>query len=281
MDKAFRNKQNTSSKAAAEPSSSKESSGTASLAPPALSFGNAPAQRVSKGGSDADKPARIHIHADIETEKMNLDALKNAQVGHAWVSLEWKKPHDVPTKIWNEHPDHAKWLSSRAGKGKFADPFGFWPYMFSEFQEESLSTGEEGEGEWQGADDRVSYKKNPFKSYVKGQMVHPDNLHESSVRATQSFDVTEKQAIAAMNYAESKRNARYSVYWYNCTTFAAGAIKAAGKTPPGNSTAGIAIPNTLYNSIAANQKKKIGDTVVKDKDGNIAEEQGRNIKKNR
>lgn len=250
---------------------SQEKGNAASLKPPALSFAQPPVQRNKKGG-ETEKPARIHIHADIEAESMGISELRQGAVGHAWVSLEWKDPAAIPAKVATEHPDHAHYLQARSAKGMFADPFGFWPYMFSEY-DEALD-------QWGGADDRVGYSSNPFKSYVKGQMVHPDTLHESKVRATQSFDITESQAIAAMNYAESKKAAQYSVFYYNCTTFAEEAVKAAGKSPPKASKMGIAYPNKLYDSIVANQKSKTGHTTVWDKDRNMTEVEGTETKKN-
>jgi hypothetical protein len=50
----------------------------------------------------------------------------------------------------------------------------------------------------------------------------------------------------------------------NCTTFAANAVKSAGKSVPSSSIATIAYPNRLYASIKKNQKNKKGHTVMYD-----------------
>ncbi|HEY79311.1 MAG TPA: DUF4157 domain-containing protein [Dehalococcoidia bacterium] len=204
----------------------------------------APPAAAGGGG----KPARLHIHADIEAESMGIRELKNGEVGHAWVSLEWKDPAAVPPDI---HPDHEGFL---ARGGMFADPMGFWPKIWDTY--DALND------EWAGLpeDQRVGYSTNIFKSYVEGQMLHPDNLH--TPRATQSWDITRGEADNVIDYAESKRNAKYSVYFYNCTTFAGEAVKAAGKKPPSMSTLGICYPNKLYEGIKKNQSKFIGTTEV-------------------
>lgn len=71
-----------------------------------------------------------------------------------------------------------------------------------------------------------------------------------------------------IRYAESKRGAKYSVFFFNCTHFGVGAVKAAGKSAPSATMAGIAMPNALYEGIMARQKKGEGDTMTKDFEGN-------------
>ena len=245
------------------------------MAPPAFALGGGETvQRAedNKAGTE-DKVAKIHIHADIDAESMGIGELLNGAVGHAWVSLEWNDPTKVPDSVKTAYPDHAGYLQGRAAKGMFADPMGFWPYMFSSY-DAALD-------EWSSAPDRVGYSSNPFNSYVKGQVVHPDTLHEKSVRATQSFDITEKQALDVMAYGDSKKGADYSVFFYNCTTFAKEAVEAAGKTPPSSTTLGIAYPNALYDSIVKNQKKKEGNTTVRDTTGTATNVVGEEAKKNR
>ena len=212
-------------------------------------------------GDKEDKtPARLHIHADIDTADFGLDALMNGNVGHAWISLEWKNPNLIPGTIPENHKNY---LSKG---GKFADPMGFWPRMFDTFNQDLQQwsnlprPGQEPEG-YTGPT-RASYSTNILKSYVPGQMVHPDTLHQSKVKASQTYDLTEKEAINVINYAESKRQAQYSVYFYNCTTFAKQAVKAAGKNPPSMSKGGICYPNALYDGIKKNQENKIGHTTV-------------------
>ena len=217
---------------------------------------------VQRDGDDnKDKtPARLHIHADIDTTDFGLGSLMSGEVGHAWISLEWKKPNLIPDTIPQNHQNYL-----RQG-GKFADPMGFWTRAFDTIDEKLQKwsilpyPGEEPQG-YTGPT-RESYSSNILKSYVPGQMVHPDIQHQTYVKASQTYDLTEQEALNVINYAESKRQSNYSVYFYNCTNFAKEAVKAAGKNPPSTSKGGICYPNALYKGIKKNQEKKIGHTTV-------------------
>jgi hypothetical protein len=191
---------------------------------------------------DSRPVATLSIHSDIDTTDFGISDLRNGQVGHSWVSLIWDNQNTISSSIATKYPKHYKYLS------KGSSPFGFWPRMF-ELYNEATDT-------WINLppDERTGYSTNPFSSYVKGQVVHPDTIH--TPKATQEYKITEKEAINVMNYAESKKNADYSVYYFNCTTFAADAVKSAGKTPPSSTTLGVAYPNKLYDSIKKNQKNK-------------------------
>ncbi len=208
--------------------------------------------------SKEKKVATLSIHTDLETENLGLKDLRSGNVGHAWVSMKWKNAKCIPEYIEKKYPKHVKYMKKKTGN----DPFGFWPKMFSSYNEIL------DKWEMLPDDERVGYKTNPFASYVPGQVVHPDTLHKP--RATQRYDINEKEAIKVMNYANLKKHAKYSVYFYNCTTFAKEAVEVAGKTPPSSTTLGIAYPNALYDGIVANQKKKIGYTRIKYKPGSTA-----------
>ncbi|MGK7888498.1 MAG: DUF4157 domain-containing protein [Leptolyngbyaceae cyanobacterium] len=206
-----------------------------------------------------DKPAKLHIHADLDAPGMGLiDQLQSGEVGHAWISLEWKDPTSVPNTI---AANHKTFLQQG---GVQADPMGFWPKMFDTFDPITQ--------QWSNLPDQVGYSSNPFKSYVPGQMVHPDNIH--SAKATQSYDITTDQASSVIQYAESKKNAQYSVFFYNCTTFAKEAAQAANVSPPKMGSAGICYPDALYKSIVKNQKNNVGTTSVDDGSGNMVTVEG-------
>jgi hypothetical protein len=245
--------------------------------------------------------AKLNIHVDLDATDAKINhQVKGGSVGHAWVSLEWNDPTNVPTTF----PElHQRFL--RAGN----DPFGFWPNMtewedfsgmtddellnnigthyngtFNAIYEHMIDQGathdeaineivqlgneildyEKLWGRYKQPDNPSYYKKNPFDSYVPGRMLHPDKQHKA--KATQTFDLTKREAEAVINYAESKKGAQYSVFYYNCTTFAKEAAQAAGKTPPKSTTAGIAYPAKLYKSIQDNYTKDVGKTAMQVRD---------------
>ena len=182
--------------------------------------------------------AKLHLMVDLESRHVGLKELASGDVGHTWVSLEWNDPNDVPATL---PAGHARLLS--AG-GKYADPMGFWPDL------EGVHTPD-GEG--------VGYKQNPFKSYVQGHMRHPDRGHEGEEKATLTYSLTFKEAKKALEYADTKKAAQYSVYFYNCTTFAQKVVQAAGKSAPSVSKGGICLPDAAYDGILKH-KAKDGET---------------------
>lgn len=186
------------------------------------------------------KVAKLHLYADIEAPSMGIAELKNGRVGHTWIALEYIDPASVPDSVPAEHK------ALLEGGGKYADPMGFWPNI------------------WDG----VGYSPNPFNSYVAGKMLHPDREHEGAEKASQSWLLTQAEVDSVIRYAESKKGAKYSVFFFNCTHFGVEAVKAAGKSAPSATMAGIAMPNALYEGIKARQKKGEGDTMTKDFDGN-------------
>ncbi|MBE9581068.1 MAG: DUF4157 domain-containing protein [Proteobacteria bacterium] len=183
-------------------------------------------------------PAKLHLFADIDVKDLGFSDLTKGNVGHTWVSLEYKDPTKVPTTI---HPAHKTNL--RAG-GKYSDPMGFWPAIYED----------------------IGFSVNPFSSWVKGWMRHPDRAHQGKEKATETWDINKPAVDRVIKYAESKRSARYSVYSYNCTDFAKEAVEASGKSAPSMTSGTIAMPNAAYDGIKARQEKGIGKTSVKDFD---------------
>jgi hypothetical protein len=185
------------------------------------------------------KIARLHLFADIEAADLGIAELQNGSVGHTWIAIEYIDPTTVPDTV---HAAHKPLLKT---PGKYADPMGFWP---------DIANG-------------VGYSTNLIKSYVAGWMRHPDRAHEGAEKAMQTWELTQAEVDAVIAYAESKRGAQYSVYFFNCTTFGVQAVAAAGKSAPSASTMGICYPNALYDGIKKRQEKGIGDTMTKDFDG--------------
>ncbi len=185
------------------------------------------------------KVAKLHLYADIEAKSMGIAELQNGSVGHTWIALEYIDTAAIPDSVPAEH----KALLQNGGK--YADPMGFWP---------DIANG-------------IGYSPNPFNSYVQGWMRHPDDAHQGAEKASQTWLLTQAEVDSVIRYAESKRGAQYSVFFFNCTHFGVGAVKAAGKSAPSATMAGIAMPNALYEGIKARQKKGEGDTMTKDFDG--------------
>jgi hypothetical protein len=202
---------------------------------------SAPAAAASAG---ADKVAKLHYLVDVDVKDLGLKDLKEGRVGHTWISLEYNDPAAVPESV---APSHRGLL---ADGGKYSDPMGFWPKFW--IDDEGVRRG--------------GYSTNVFKSHVPGEVRHPDRAHEGAEKAVQTWSLTQKEVDDVLAYAESKRNAEYSVFFYNCTTFGRDAVKAAGKTPPSSSTVGICFPNAAYDGIKKNQDKGIGTTSVTDID---------------
>jgi hypothetical protein len=212
---------------------------------PAPAPGTHPALTKPDGSPDDTPPptpsakvAKLHLFVDIEAPSIGVKELKEGAVGHTWIAIEYNDPAKVPDTVNKAHLPYLK------GSGKYADPMGFWP---------DIENG-------------VGYSTNPFDSYVAGWMRHPDRAHEGAEKAMQTWELTQAEVDAVIAYAESKRGAKYSVYFFNCTTFGVQAVAAAGKSAPSGGF-GIMYPNALYDSIKKRQKAGQGDTMTKDFDG--------------
>ena len=195
-----------------------------------------PADHAAAGGGA--KVAKLHLFVDIEAPSIGVKELKEGAVGHTWIALEYNDPATVPATVNAAH------LPLLRTAGKYADPMGFWPDI----------------------QNNVFYSTNVFSSYVQGWMRHPDRAHEGQEKAMQTWELTQAEVDAVIAYAESKRGAKYSVYFFNCTTFGVEAVKAAGKSAPSGGF-GVMYPNALYDSIKKRNQKGQGDTMVKDFDG--------------
>jgi hypothetical protein len=190
------------------------------------------------------KVARLYFLVDVDVKDLGLKDLMNGDVGHTWISLEYIDPHAVPETVHPSHQEHLK------QSGRYADPMGFWP----------------------DTENGIYYSPNPFKSWVQGKMRHPDTAHNGMEKAVQVWQLTQAEVEQVIQYAESKRGAMYSVYFFNCTTFAKEAVQAAGKSPPSSSSGGICFPNAAYDGIRRRHEQEEGHTMVTDLDSNATSE---------
>ncbi|MDB2314632.1 DUF4157 domain-containing protein [Flavobacteriaceae bacterium] len=208
--------------------------------------------------------ATLHIHVDLDAPDASLrDQIQSGEVGHTWIALEWFDPKNVPDNIPEPHKRYLE------GGGKTADPMGFWPKMWKDVTEWM----DRDEAEELNKEDREGYSANPLSNYVGGHMLHPDRQHDP--KATYSFDITRNQFDSVINYAESKKGNNYSLFYFNCTTFAKGAAKAAGQSPPSLGVGTICYPDAIYSSIKKKLQKNdknaeiIGNSMQSDLDTDV------------
>jgi hypothetical protein len=74
-------------------------------------------------------------------------------------------------------------------------------------------------------------KMNPVDSYVPGQVQEPDP-DETAATGWMTYPLTEPQAKGLFAYKDAHKRADYSIFYFNCTTFAERAIAAAGQAVP-------------------------------------------------
>ncbi len=234
-------------------------------APPfALSAG---AETAAVQGKEGDAPAakaeggavaKLKLHADTETvdrTKLSLGELLSAQVGHTWISMTYNDPATIPADM-----AEPKRSLIEAGYGSW----GFWPLINRTgdhtYPEQSQKMVDAGLTPGAGTSDNpehIGFSKNPFK-WVPGRVEEPDMAHQP--KGSIEYDLTQTQVDSLMNYIDTKRNANYNLYSFNCTTFGVDAVKAAGKSAPSGSMMGICLPNALYKDMY--EQSQAGDKSV-------------------
>ena len=99
-----------------------------------------------------------------------------------------------------------------------------------------------------------AYSADLMDSYVGGEVRHPDP-HQGDSGATRKAEVTQDQRDSMQRYIDSKRAAKYSVFFYNCTDFGVEAYAAAGQSAPSSGSLGVDYPNALYEGIKKRNKR--------------------------
>ncbi|MEO1589681.1 MAG: DUF4157 domain-containing protein [Cyanobacteria bacterium J06632_22] len=189
-------------------------------------------------------------YSDLSEEDLAATLTKGANIDYSeWVD-EVKSPEfKTRYEAWYGHaPDEndlAEFLKARKDE-------------ITKNLAENFQTASQWGGFHSRAADSVGYSQNPFDSYVPGQVLHPDYIHDA--KATQTYDLTRNEVNSVLQYAESKQDADYSVFFYNCTTFAKEAVKAAGQKPPKAGVGSVCYPDKLYKSIKSNFDKGRGTT---------------------
>jgi hypothetical protein len=243
-----------------------EANGLNSKQPPAFAL-SAGADNAAAQRKEGDKPeakaeggsvAKLKLHADTETvdrTKLSLGELMNAQVGHTWISMTYNDPTTIPADM----KEPARSLVEM-GYGSW----GFWPLINRTgdhtYPEQSQKMVDMGLTPGSGTSDNpehVGFSKNPFK-WVPGRVEEPDMAHQP--KGTIEYDLSQTQVDSLMKYIDTKRNANYNLYSFNCTTFGVDAVKAAGKSGPSGSMMGICLPNALYKDMY--EQSEAGDKSV-------------------
>jgi hypothetical protein len=190
--------------------------------------------------------ATLTLNVDVESDdpmNRSFGDLRHCKVGHAWITL------DYDTADANRLPNVAGFNAQnkaalRAGTPQKAS-LGFYPKKFR--NEDDLK--------------QLYYGTLNLSDMGSSTLMQPDDRHQA--KAQKSYRVTDEAVTQVGNFAEQSKGRDYHMGGYNCTSFALGAIKAAGHTPPPGKLRGIHQPNKLYRSL--HRLGKAGDTTVNDR----------------
>lgn len=229
-------------------------------------------ERAIRQGKPSEAVATLRLLTFTETLNPNfltLRNLRNAQVGHTWLELSYDDPEEVPEDIGPPTRD----LLSGDGTA-----FGFWPLvnrtagLDPDSAEYASVLGDAPERQSRGftpgrgltEEQLGGFSTEVFASFVPGRVEEPDDSHKGDETATQEFWLSEAEASSLMRYVNSKRSAPYSLFKYNCTTFAIEAVQAAGHSAPSASVLGVKLPNALRRELFTQEKEAglLGDPTI-------------------
>jgi hypothetical protein len=76
-------------------------------------------------------------------------------------------------------------------------------------------------------------------------------------QGVRSYELTQPQVNHFLSYVNAHRHAMYSVYFFNCSTFAEEAVKASGHVSPRGSGTSLlpVVPQEMYRSILELKEK--------------------------
>jgi hypothetical protein len=193
--------------------------------------------------------AELQLAVDVESKdpmELGLLDLVQANVGHAWVTLAWhKKAAAVPDTFGAP----TKMLLTRDNYTSM----GFWPLIYraedwtAKKKQKHEDNAKLGISPGHGASENPQHDGFSIKrdKYVPGRVEEPDLAH--GAKAMYKFPLTLAQVTSFLAYVDSKRDAPYNLYDFNCTTFALEATEAAGqKAPSAVGKMGMTYPNALY-----------------------------------
>ena len=221
----------------------------------------------------------------VSRSNMGIGELFRGEVGHTWLTVTQRAqylPADLERYL-DHSPFGGTTINLMRSTGSTA--IGFWPLQFDiEYEKKNASNekdiakaearGDEEKlqelrenrlnlhreeilsnarkdirqkrgfstGGGDAGDDRTACGYHPFKD-VRGKVEEPDDAH--TPKARKKFSLTRFQFKQIFDYINANRGHAYNLRTYNCTTFAAEAVRAAGYQI-GGTTAGIQLPTAMY-----------------------------------
>ena len=233
--------------------------------------------------------AEAYLNVDTtnpeKVDHVSRSSFSRASVGHTWLTLKANPkdgqpgtlPADLEAEIQGTDTGRNTVNIIRA-KGETA--MGFWPldngFVSTDGKKYRKKTSEEQKqaDASKNVDEQAMLDVRDYKGYTKGsgsvsrdqtqhsgyslfksvsgRVEEPDDAH--TPKARKRFAITRKQFKKMYRYIEAHRNHKYNIYTYNCTTFAAHALRDAGHTAHG-SMAGICYPARMYRELYDEAKR--------------------------
>lgn len=218
---------------------------------------------------DGAQVAEVYLNVDTESKSrshMTMGELIKGNVGHTWLTikpLNGQLPDDLNAMVQT---------STRNLIDSFGETaMGFWPLEVREKRTEGKKISEEkaaknaeenarqnaemeirqAKGMTYGSgsiyrEDEPNYDLHSIMSGrdTAGRVEEPDDTH--SPKGRKVYRITRKQFRDMYRYIDAHRNHKYNLLSYNCTTFAAHALKAAGQTVQ---MEGKTMPTSLYEAM--------------------------------
>ncbi|MBQ8035847.1 MAG: hypothetical protein IJ268_02535 [Proteobacteria bacterium] len=224
---------------------------------------------------DGAAVADVYLNVDTESKSrshMTTMELFAGNVGHTWLTikpLNGALPEDLNALVQPQ----TRSLVEAHGES----PVGFWPVDVRERRTEGKKISEE-KGEKRAAENaRVRAEvairndkgysqgsgtilKEQAPEYVRhnimsgrdtaGRVEEPDDAHKPKGRKV--YRINRRQFRDMYRYIDAHRTHKYNLFSYNCTTFAAHALQAAGQNVP---MEGMTMPTSLYEAMYKEAKQ--------------------------
>ncbi|MBQ9394596.1 MAG: hypothetical protein IJU23_03635 [Proteobacteria bacterium] len=224
---------------------------------------------VVNAPGDGAPVADVYLNVDTESKSrshMSVGELWAGDVGHTWLTI---KPLNgqLPADLNDMVQESTRNLVEAHGE----TAVGFWPVEVREKRTEGKKISDEkaeknaeanakqrsemairrakGLTRGSGAINREEAPEYDLHSPIlghdtAGRVEEPDDSH--SPKGRKVYRITRKQFRDMYRYIDAHRTHKYNLYSYNCTTFAAHALQAAGQSVP---MEGKTMPTSLYEAM--------------------------------